>query len=157
MEMASAPLRNVRTLSILRSGGLLVLCMSLVLFAEDIWQLRNHVKGHLIKELGLGEGVEVLLAAPQESRAAVQVGTWFVGRLASVRVWYRDLGYPGRRGKNGLKILGSTSLLVQTNLPTRRQPSCCRLASNNRLHGGIIQQRVGTPASKQANCKRGGL
>jgi hypothetical protein len=31
------------------------------------------------------------------------------------------------KGVNGLKILSSTRLLVQTNLPTRHQPSCRRL------------------------------
>jgi hypothetical protein len=30
----------------------------------------------------------------------------------------------GPKGMNGLKILSSTRLLVQTNLPTRHQPSC---------------------------------
>jgi hypothetical protein len=40
-------------MSVLRSAGVIVVVLTIVLFAEDIWQLRNHLKGGLIAGLGL--------------------------------------------------------------------------------------------------------
>ena len=45
----------------------------------------------------------------------------------------------GPKGMNGLKILSSTRVLDQTNLPTRLQPSCRRLQHRQglRLSRGV--------------------
>jgi hypothetical protein len=54
----------------------------------------------------------------------------------------------GPKGMNGLKILSSTRLLVQINLPTRHQPSC-RLRHRSDTTGSSHTQIHDSPPSEQ--------
>ena len=60
----------------------------------------------------------------------------------------------GPKGMNGLKILSSTRLLAQTNLPTRHQPSCrLRHRSDTQLGSSPTHTHDSPPSEQQVHSK----